>query len=246
MSDRRTQGAMLLLVGAIALWLGLSETALAYVRAGLRPPLVASGLVLLLLGLVALPWRSAGPVAGQAHDHGEHGPRSAWLLVLPILVLLLVTPPALGSYAASRQPPGSSGGSAEEFPPLPEPVDGVVPLLVSDFVARALYDQSRSLEGQRVRLVGFVVPDEGGGREYQLARFSLSCCAADAQAYTVLVRGDATPRQADQWLLAEGRWLPEPVTEQAGPSVNPPVLVADSITTVHPPPDRYEHSFYFF
>ena len=42
MSDRRTQGAMLLLVGAVALWLGLSQAALAYVRPGLRPPLAAS------------------------------------------------------------------------------------------------------------------------------------------------------------------------------------------------------------
>ena len=50
MNDRRTQGVMLLLVGAIALWLGLSDAALAYVRAALRAPLAASGLVLLLLG----------------------------------------------------------------------------------------------------------------------------------------------------------------------------------------------------
>ena len=126
MSDRRTQGAMLLLVGAIALWLGLSQAALAYVRPGLRPPLAVSGLVLLLLGLAAL-WRTAEATEGHAHAHGEHGPRSAWLLLLPVLVLVLVTPPALGSYAASRQPPGTNGGSAGEFPPLPEPVNGAVP-----------------------------------------------------------------------------------------------------------------------
>jgi uncharacterized repeat protein (TIGR03943 family) len=241
-SDRRTQGAMLVLVGAIALWLGLSEAALAYVRAGLRPPLAASGLVLLLLGLVALLRRSAEATDGHPHAHGEHGPRSAWLLLLPVLVLVLVTPPALGSYAASRQPPGTNGGSAGELPPLPEPVDGAVPLLVSEFVARATYDREHSLKGQRVRLVGFVIPDQDGGRDYQLARFVLACCAADAEAYTVVVRGDATSRQADQWLLVEGRWLPQPVPEQAGPSPKPPVLLADSVTTVHPPANRYENT----
>ena len=36
-------------------------------------------------------------------------------------------------------------------PALPEPVDGAVPLLVSEFVARAQDDQKRSLDGQRVR-----------------------------------------------------------------------------------------------
>jgi uncharacterized repeat protein (TIGR03943 family) len=235
---------MLVLVGAVALWLGLSEAALAYVRAGLRSPLAASGLVLLMLGLVALLWRPAGATAGDTQAPGEHGPRSAWLLILPVLVLVLVTPPALGSYAASRQPPGSDGGSAGKFPPLPEPVDGVVPLLVSDFVDRALYDRERSLAGQRVRLVGFVVPDDGGGREYQLARFNLVCCAADAEAYTVQIRGDATPRQADQWLLVEGHWLPQPVPEQAGPSTKPPVLLADSVTTIHPPANRYENTLF--
>jgi uncharacterized repeat protein (TIGR03943 family) len=242
-SDRRTQGAMVLLVGAMALWLGLSQAALAYVRPGLRPLLAASGVVLLLLGVVALLWRPGG-ADGHSHAHGEHGLRSAWLLMLPVLVLLLVTPPALGSYAASRQPPGTNQGSASEFPPLPEPVDGAVPLLVSEFVARAQDDQKRSLEGQRVRLVGFVIPDQGGGRDYQLARFVLACCAADAEAYTVEIRGDATPRQADQWLLVEGRWLPQPVPEQTGSFTKPPVLLADAVTAIHPPANRYENTVF--
>jgi uncharacterized repeat protein (TIGR03943 family) len=243
-SDRRTQGAMLVLVGAVSLWLGLSQAALAYVRAGLRPPLTASGLVLLLLGLVALLRRSAEATDGHTHAHGDHGPRSAWLLLLPVLVLVLVTPPALGSYAASRQPPGTNGGSAGEFPALPEPVDGAVPLLVSEFVARAQNDRARSLKDQRVRLVGFVIPDQGGGHDYQLARFVLACCAADAEAYTVQIRGDATPRQADQWLLVEGRWLPQPVPEQTGSFTNPPVLLADAVTAIRPPANRYENTVF--
>ncbi|HEV2870085.1 MAG TPA: TIGR03943 family protein, partial [Actinomycetota bacterium] len=98
MNDRRTQAAMLLLVGGVALWLGLTDAALAYVRGALRPPLVASGVVLLGLALVALRGRDPG---GYGHDHGA--PRSGWLLALPVLVLLLVAPPALGSFAASRQ-----------------------------------------------------------------------------------------------------------------------------------------------
>ena len=121
-------------------------------------------------------------------------------------------------------------------------MDGAVPLLVSEFVARAQEDQKRSLEGHRVRLVGFVIPDQDGGHEYQLARFVLACCAADAEAYTVQIRGDATPRQADQWLLVEGRWLPQPIPQQASPSTKPPVLLADSVTIIHPPANRYENT----
>jgi uncharacterized repeat protein (TIGR03943 family) len=237
-SDRRTQAAMLLLVGAAALWLGLTDAALAYVRGALRPPLVASGVVLLGLALVALRGREPDP-----GGHGHGAPRSGWLLALPVLVLLLVTPPALGSFAASRQTQATQPGDATGvFPPLPEPVGGAAPLAVSEFVTRALYDKDRSLQGARVRLVGFAAPREGGG--YLLTRFNLFCCAADGQAYQLEVRGDRSQRRADQWLVVEGRWQPRPAFDGIAPSGVRPVLIADSVTPVRPPADPYEHNLY--
>jgi uncharacterized repeat protein (TIGR03943 family) len=244
-TEARTQGAMLLVVGATALWLGLTDASLAYVRAALRPPLAASGLVLLALAAATL--RGAGAGAGPARPGGPaghgHGGRlgAGWLLIVPVLVLLLVAPPALGSFAASRQAP-RAGGETGAFPPLPDPVDGAVPLPVSEFVSRALYDEQRSLAQARVRVLGFVTPDDGGG--YRLARFNVFCCAADAEAYEIAVRGDATARQADQWLLVEGRWLPEPPLTSVAPSSRRPVLVAEAVTPVRPPADRYEHNLY--
>jgi uncharacterized repeat protein (TIGR03943 family) len=241
-NDRRTQGVMLAMVGAAALWLGLTDAALAYVRGGLRPPLVASGVVLLVLAGAALRRPGHGP-GGRAHDHGA--PRSGWLLALPVLVLLLVAPPALGSFAASRQtslaaPAGSDPRGA--LPPLPEPVGGAVSLPVSEFVTRALYDRERSLSETRVRLLGFAAPAQG--HDYLLTRFNLFCCAADGQAYQVEVRGDRVRRQADQWLLVEGRWLPQRVFDGIAPSGVLPVLRVDSVTPVRPPADPYEHNLY--
>jgi uncharacterized repeat protein (TIGR03943 family) len=232
---------MLALVGATALWLGLTDAALSYVRGTLRPPLVASGVVLLALAGLAL---RRGPAPG-AHDHGHGAPRSGWLLALPVLVLVLVTPPALGAFAASRQAgsvvqAGDDPGGA--FPALPEPVGGAVPLALSEFVTRALYDEDRSLSGERVRLLGFAAPERGGG--YLLTRFNLFCCAADGQAYQVEVHGDRVPRRADQWLVVEGRWRPGKVYDGIAPSGVLPVLVADSVTEVQPPADRYEHNLY--
>jgi uncharacterized repeat protein (TIGR03943 family) len=241
-SDRRTQAAMLALVGATALWLGLTDAALAYVRAALRPPLVASGVVLLVLAGAAL--RGGGHDAG-GHGHHHGAPRSGWLLALPVLVLLLVAPPALGSFAAGRQASSAApagGDPVGAFPPLPEPVGGAVPLAVSEFVTRALYDQQRTLRGARVRLLGFAAPGPDGG--YLLTRFNLFCCAADGQAYQLEVRGDRARRQPDQWLVVEGRWLPQRVYEGIAPSGALPVLVADSVTPVRPPADRYEHNLY--
>jgi uncharacterized repeat protein (TIGR03943 family) len=239
-NDRRTQGVMLLVVGATALWLGLSDASLAYVRAALRPPLAASGAVLLALAAATL---RAGPQSRPAPDGHGHGGRlgAGWLLILPVLVLLLVAPPALGSYAASRQAT-RAGGPVGAFPPLADPVDGAVPVTVSEFVGRALYDQRRSLEGTRVRVLGFVTPGDDGG--YRLARFNVFCCAADAEAYEIAVRGDPGRRQADQWLLVEGHWLPEPPVKTIAPSSRRPVLVAETVTPVRPPTDRYEHSLY--
>jgi uncharacterized repeat protein (TIGR03943 family) len=241
-SERRTQAAMLALVGATALWLGLTDAALAYVRGALRPPLVASGVALLVLAGAALAGREAAP-DGDQHGHGV--PRSGWLLALPVLVLLLVAPPALGSFAAGRQAGSATAAGGDPggvFPPLPEPVGGAVPLPVSEFVTRALYDKDRTLAGARVRLVGFAAPGRGGG--YLLTRFNLFCCAADGQAYQAEVRGDRTPRQPDQWLVVEGRWQPQRVYEGIAPSGVRPVLVAESVTPVRAPADPYEHNLY--
>lgn len=240
MSDRRTQAAMLALIGATALWLGLTDAALAYVRGALRPLLVASGVALLVLAGAALRGREPAP---GGHDHGA--PRSGWLLALPVLVLLLVAPPALGSFAAGRQAGSASAAAGDPggvFPPLPEPVGGAVPLPVSEFVTRALYDQDRTLAGARVRLVGFAAPGKGDG--YLLTRFNLFCCAADGQAYQLEVRGDRAQRQPDQWLVVEGRWLPQRVYDGIAPSGVRPVLLADSVTPVRRPSDPYEHNLY--
>ena len=242
MSDRRTQAAMLALVGATALWLGLTDAALAYVRGALRPPLVASGIALLVLAGAALRGLAAAP---DGNEHGHGAPRSGWLLALPVLVLLLVAPPALGSFAAGRQAGSATAAGGDPggvFPPLPEPVGGAVPLPVSEFVTRALYDKDRTLAGARVRLVGFAAP--GKGDSYLLTRFNLFCCAADGQAYQAEVRGDRTPRQPDQWLVVEGRWLPQRVYDGIAPSGVRPVLVAESVTPVRAPADPYEHNLY--
>jgi uncharacterized repeat protein (TIGR03943 family) len=233
---------MLALVGATALWLGLTDAALAYVRGALRPPLVASGIALLVLAGAALRGLAAAP---DGNEHGHGAPRSGWLLALPVLVLLLVAPPALGSFAAGRQAGSATAAGGDPggvFPPLPEPVGGAVPLPVSEFVTRALYDRDRTLAGARVRLVGFAAP--GKGDSYLLTRFNLFCCAADGQAYQAEVRGDRTPRQPDQWLVVEGRWLPQRVYDGIAPSGVRPVLVAESVTPVRAPADPYEHNLY--
>jgi uncharacterized repeat protein (TIGR03943 family) len=250
-SDRRSQAAILFVVGAMALYLGRSDAALAYVKAGLQPLLVASGVVLVGLGLVG--------VAGHDHDehgHQPHGPRVAWLLVLPSLALVLIAPPALGAFAASRQPiqppptiqaspSGTAAPSSDPFPPLIPPGDGTaVPMPLAEYLARD-YQEPHTLAGVRIRLLGFVTPQHRGPDSYLLTRFAISCCAADATALRVAIRGDQIVRAADTWLEVEGRWQQRTSDDPGQPTTDTAVLLAESVRPIKQPSEPYERGVSF-
>jgi uncharacterized repeat protein (TIGR03943 family) len=252
-SDEQTHSVLLVLLGATAVWLWWSGEALNYVRPGLVPLVLVAGLVVVALGLLpprGLLGRAAagdggagpgpGAGAGEAGGHHHRG-RVGWLLLVPVLVVLLVQPAALGSYAASSRSvvPGGGGG---QFPPLAAPVRGAVPMTMAEFVTRAVRDPSQSLAGVRVRLTGFTAPAEGGG--YRLTRFVIFCCAADAEALQAAVTGDPTPRARDQWLEVEGTWVPRPAAVD-DPTPPPPVLKADLVRPVAPARPPYEYTVQF-
>jgi uncharacterized repeat protein (TIGR03943 family) len=250
-SQEQTRSLLLAVLGATALWLWRSGQALNYVRPGLVPLVGAAGLVLLAGGL--LPplgllgaGRAGHPRDGSGdQDPHHHGGRVGWLLLVPVLVVMLVQPAALGSYAVSSRTvvPGSGGDG--QFPALSAPVRGAVPMSMAEFVTRAVRDPGQSLAGVRVRLTGFVAPAEhDGGGSYRLTRFVIFCCAADAEALQAVIRGDATARARDQWLEVEGTWQPRPAAPD-DPSPPPPVLNADVVRPIAPQRPPYEYSMQF-
>jgi uncharacterized repeat protein (TIGR03943 family) len=251
-SQEQTRSVLLLALGATAMWLWHSGQALNYVRPGLVPLVGAAGLVLLALGLLpplgllgasraGHPPDGSGDQGGHQHQH-HHVGRVGWLLLVPVLVVLLVQPAALGSYAASSRSVVPGGGG--DFPPLSAPVRGAVPMPMAEFVTRAVRDPSQSLAGVRVRLTGFATPAEDGDGGWRLTRFVIFCCAADAEALQAVVRGDAVPRARDQWLEVEGTWQPRPAAVD-DPNPQPPVLNADLIRPIAPPRPPYEYSMQF-
>jgi uncharacterized repeat protein (TIGR03943 family) len=246
MTEEQTRSTLLLALGATAVWLWHSGEALNYVRPGLAPLVLAAGVVLLALGLLPplglLGARATGP-AGGAGAHHRHRARVGWLLLAPVLVVLLVQPAALGSYAVSSRSVVPGGGDGD-FPPLSAPVRGAVPMSMAEFVTRAVRDPGQSLAGVRVRLVGFVAPAEARDAGYRLTRFVIFCCAADAEALQAAVRGDPVPRARDQWLEVEGTWQPRPAAVD-DPSPPPPVLNADVVRPIAPPRPPYEYSVQF-
>jgi uncharacterized repeat protein (TIGR03943 family) len=243
MSDEQTRSVLLVVLGATAVWLWWSGDALNYVRPGLAPYLLAGGVVVVLLGLLP-PLGLLGEQTAHADGPGGHRHRArvGWLLLVPVLVVMLVQPAALGSYAVSSRSVVPGGGDGQ-YPPLAAPVRGAVPMPMAEFVTRAIRDPDQSLAGVRVRLVGFVAPGEGAGG-YRLTRFVIFCCAADAEALQAVVRGDPTPRTRDQWLEVEGTWLPRPAAVD-DPSPPPPALHADVVRTVAPAHPPYEYSVQF-
>jgi uncharacterized repeat protein (TIGR03943 family) len=204
---RTAQILLLILTG-----LGLLHTALftdlylRYVKEGLRPLLIISGVLLLLLGLAHAALDRTHSAAEEEHDHGhDHGhsaaPRIAWLLFLPALSLLFYAPPALGAYTASRAAP-KAVAQQDSFDPLP--ATSPLPITLTDFTTRVQQDRTRAIKGRTVRMTGFVTPDKGT-TYWDLTRIMISCCAADAQSIKVRVYG-IPALAANTWVTITGTW----------------------------------------
>ncbi|AEV83619.1 membrane protein [Actinoplanes sp. SE50] len=200
------QAVIMLLLGGAVVKATVTDTFLRYVKEGLRPYLLIAG-VLLIVAAVMTMWYElrAAPPAGEPHDdghgqgHGHHEPTVGWLLLLPVLGLLLVSPPALGSFAAGQT--GSVGpAAASDYPPLAagDPIE--VNLL--DYASRAIFDSGRSLAGRTIKLTGFITPGPDG--RPMIARIVLTCCAADGRPIKVGLTGVAIDAPPDAWVQVVG------------------------------------------
>ncbi|WP_030954136.1 TIGR03943 family putative permease subunit [Streptomyces sp. NRRL S-481] len=201
---RPVQAVLLLLSGLGLLQASLfTDMFLRYVKPGMRPLLIVSGVVLLTLGL-AEAW-SAYRTARR--EEGHPPPHVAWLLFLPALSLLFYSPPALGSYTAAREAPRvteTRDAGDQDFDPLP--ATSPVPITLGDFTRRVRQDRTGAIKERTVRMTGFVTPaDEDDG--WYLTRLLLNCCAADAQSLKVRVHGVEAPK-ADTWVTVTGTWHP--------------------------------------
>lgn len=239
---RETQNILLILLGGALVKIALNGDYLRYVKPAQQPWIIAGGAVMVVLGAVAivrdlLAARTAGH---DAHDHDAHGhsTRPAWLLLVPVLAVFLVAPPALGADSVirteARAPSSAATANAAAFPPLP--AENVVPLAVNEFVTRAGWDKAGTLNGRTVSLTGFVVHTEGSTL---LARLVISCCAADAFPVTVRLRdGSADHLPSDSWIQVTGQVVPGTATQANSYT---PDFTPASVTSVPAPKDPYEY-----
>jgi uncharacterized repeat protein (TIGR03943 family) len=211
--SRQTQAVVLFLFGGAILRASLTDLYLRYVKEGLRPFLIGAGILLVATAVMTLwqslrpsPSPSPGPSPAPSpghddHGHSHHEPRVGWLLILPVLGLLLVAPPALGSFAAGKSGSVAAPASDSDYPPLPAGDPASLSLL--DYASRALFDDGKSLTGRNLTMTGFITPGSDGAP--MLARIVLTCCAADGRPIKVGLDGQAPLEvAANTWVEVTG------------------------------------------
>ncbi|MFJ7962792.1 TIGR03943 family putative permease subunit [Streptomyces sp. NPDC096324] len=276
--NRQAQAAVLFLVGAAVLHASVTDLYLRYVKAGLRPLLLAAGVVLIVTALATVwyeirdhrasadrtgaghepadaeddghgdghrpldgdehePLGSDGHGDDHGHGHGHREPRISWLLVLPLLALILVAPPALGSYSAMRT--GTALQAPFGYAKLP--AGDPVALGLVDYASRAAYGHGRSLGGRQVKITGFVALDRSGAP--YLVRMALNCCAADAQPVKIGLSGRTPPvLRPDTWLEVTGRYTAKRTADPVNGGIIP-YLDVSSARPVPTPRDPYDESW---
>lgn len=236
---RETQNILLVLLGGALLKISFTGTYLRYVKPNHQWLLIAGGVVMVLLAAVSIIRDIRGAHATDGHGHA-HVARSAWLLVLPVLAVFLVAPPALGADSVDRAggnrvaAPSNESDGSELFPALP-PGDPIA-VTLSDFSARAAWDKGHSLDNRDARLLGFVVQE---GDDTYVARLAISCCAADAFPVKIKLLGKELSD------LPDDSWIETDVTLRPGSATRAneyvPSVTTHTVRRVEQPEDPYEH-----
>jgi uncharacterized repeat protein (TIGR03943 family) len=228
--NNETGSATVLLVGALLIRLSITDVYARYVRTEMGPVLLAAGLLLAAAGLAGVVRSLVRPqetvVLADHHEH--HTERIGWLLLAPVAALLLVSPPALGSYGVDRSTV-LVADSGVTYAALPAGV--TAPMTLLEFDQRAADHSGQSFGTATVELTGFVArTDDGDG--FRIARYQIACCAADAVAAIARVVGLASPPARDTWVTVTG-------TFQLGAD-GVPELVATGLRVIPAPVDPYE------
>jgi putative membrane protein len=108
-------------------------------------------------------------------------------LLVPVLAVAAVPRPDLGALAASRK---SIGGATPGFVAPPTPQAGRALSFIDIHYANESDEFAATLglsDGTPIDLVGFVSEEDGAGGTFEMSRFYVSCCAADAIPYSVTV-----------------------------------------------------------
>ncbi|OMC16767.1 TIGR03943 family protein [Mycobacterium sp. SP-6446] len=239
--SRETENIVLLLVGTSIAVITVSGAFTRYVKPGLLPWLAASALLLIALALVAIigDIRRGGPRPTDHNEAHSHRTGIVWLLVVPVLVLIVVAPPALRPSGAAPSVTAASNAVLNRFPFAPLPPGNAPEVSLPEVLQREVQDSTGSLTNRSITVAGFVLNEAQG---VDLGRVVIVCCAADAQLARIHLRGPAAPHAAgladNTWVRVEGQV--KPLTGQADYRVIP-TLEATKVTRINAPANPYDY-----
>lgn len=183
------------------------------------------------VGATLATFAAIGRLASSRTRRSEtFGTRETWtigLIVAPVVLLLAAPPVTLDSYAVNRRSSASGIGASARV--VSGPID-----LVDVAAARAVIDAESALRaraGERVSIEGFVTEQAGEADRFQLTRFVITCCVADATiSYVTVVDAPPGTFHTDEWVRVQGPIYP----------LGSEILVqAESIEPIAPPEDPY-------
>lgn len=218
-----------LVIGA---WAGLFW----FVLVAGRTPLYLSSRTawLVPLGAALMTIAAIGRLASARVSRPEHlGSREVVILgviALPVVLLLALPPATLGSFAADRRSDSTGIGASARI--VSGPID-FVDIAAARSVKAAAADL-RARAGERVSMDGFVTLVEGADDRFQLTRFVITCCVADATiSYVTVVDTPPGAFTDDDWVRVTGVIYPlgadilidaeavEPIPAPADPYLTP-------------------------
>lgn len=240
---RETQNILLILLGGALIKIALDGSYLRYVKPVQQPWLLLAGAVMVGLAAAAIARdivtaRRVASAPVDDHSGHSHRVRSTWMLVLPVLAIFLIAPPALGADTVNRSGERTIAQAQTVtktvFPPLP--AGDPLPMAMKDVITRAGWDATNALTGRTIRITGSIARQ---GNAVYLARLIINCCAADAFPVKVkLTGGRIAALRNDQWIDATG--TVEPNTATAANRYTPAFMIS-TLTPIPTPSDPYEY-----
>jgi uncharacterized repeat protein (TIGR03943 family) len=187
------------------LWLWLSDEVLRYLGPRTEWVVVVGAIGLSAVALVygrADSKDGAGSLPSAAEIAGSIG------LLLPIALAMILSGSTLGSLAASKK----LAGRGVDLAALARLQSGSSEITFLDLKAAAddpEWAREKGLApGKAVRLTGFITRPVRAGRDsFELSRFYITCCVADAIPVGVEVETAAsgpTPARKDEWFSVTG------------------------------------------
>jgi uncharacterized repeat protein (TIGR03943 family) len=231
---RETENLMLLLIGVSLVLVTVTGAYTRYVKPSMLGWLAVSAAVLIVLAVLAMVRDIRGRARGETLDHSDHAHRGgvAWLLVLPVVLLVFVVPPALSARAVAPSSVSVEARPFENLPPGPAPS---VPL--PEVLMRIAAGPAGGLVDRRITVTGFIMRD---GDQVNLAKIVIVCCAADAQLARLHLTGPAAKQASNlpdnTWVRVEGT---VPHGQRYSGTEWVPSLNGTSVQRIDPPANTY-------